>query len=374
MKDYYKILGVPRDATENEIKKAYRKLAHKYHPDVNKNPEAESKFKEIAEAYAVLSDPSKREMYDRYGQTGNFKGFNVGDFNFDFFNFEDLLSSFFGSGFGSTHTRTRTKSYAQRGTDLQLKLSLTFKEAAFGTEKKVKVSHHVSCQHCHGSGLEPGGQWLDCPACGGAGIITKSQATFFGNFLQSVTCSHCQGSGVKASQPCKKCYGEGRIFQQETLPVKIPAGVETGHQLRVTGYGSAGKNGGPPGDLYLVIEVQEDPIFKRDGADISVEVPISFSQAALGTALKVPTLQGEEELRVPPGVQSGTILELKGKGLPRLNGRGSGSQFVKIIVKTPTKLTAAERELFEQLAKVESANGKKHADNIFKKIKEAFGG
>lgn len=372
MKDYYQILGLSRNATENEIKKAYRKLAHKYHPDVNKDPGAESKFKEIAEAYAVLSDPKKREMYDRYGQTGNFKGVNFGDFNFDPFNFEDLITSFFGGGFTSTgHSRSR--SYAERGADLQLKLSLTFKEAAFGGEKSVKVGHHVSCEHCHGSGLEPGYQWLNCPDCGGSGFITKSQSTFLGSFTQTITCASCHGSGVRAAKACVKCYGEGRLFKQETVKVKIPAGIDNGHQIRVNGYGSAGKHGGPPGDLYLYIEVKNDPVFKREGPNIMVTLPISFSQAALGANLKVPTLNGEEEIKVPAGTQSGTIIELKGRGLPKLNGRGSGSQFVEIIVKTPTRLTARERELFEELAKVQNKNGQKQGDNIFKKIKEAFG-
>lgn len=372
MKDYYKILGVNRNATENEIKKAYRKLAHKYHPDVNKDADAEGKFKEIAEAYAVLSDPEKRAMYDRYGHTGGFKGFNTGDFNFEPFNFEDLINSFFGGGFS---TSSRQRSYAQRGADLQLKLVLTFKEAAFGGEKEVKVGHHVSCEHCQGNGLEPGAQWLNCPTCRGTGVITKSQTTFFGNFTQTITCSTCQGAGVKASKLCQKCYGEGRVFKQETVKVKIPAGIDTDQQIRVSGLGGAGKNGGPPGDLYLVIEVKEDSIFKREGANIKVKLPVSFSEAALGASVKVPTLTGEELIQVPAGIQSGTVIELKGKGLPRLNGRGYGSQFVEVVVKTPTKLSAAEKKLFQELAKLQQdKNGQNNADNIFKKIKEAFGG
>ncbi len=358
--DYYEILEVSRDATAEQIKKAYRKKALKYHPDRNPdNKEAEEKFKEASEAYEVLSDQQKRSLYDRFGHDGlknsGFSGFtgfedifsSFGDIFEDFFGFDDM----FGMGGG----RRRRRSSARRGADLRYDLTITLHEAAFGKEDHIEVQKHEKCTECSGTGATPGTEPTVCPLCRGAGRVAQQQ----GFFSIATTCPKCKGQGAIISSPCKQCRGAGVIEKEKTLKIKIPPGVETGMQLKLANEGEPGQNGGPPGNLYVFISVKEDKFFKRSGNDIVCQIPVSFSQAALGTDITVPTLKGEETLKVPHGIQSGDILPIKGAGIPYLNGSGSGNQLVQVLVKTPTKLTRQQKELFQQLAETE----KKHEPN-----------
>jgi len=355
-KDYYEILGVPRNATQEEIKKAYRRLAIKYHPDRNPgDKEAEEKFKEAAEAYSVLGDPKKRAEYDRFGTVGGpSPGFTFTGFDSDLFSeFADILGDFFGFSdfFAGPRSRTKRVSRAKPGSDLRYKLEISFEEAAFGTEVKLKIPRLGICKECGGSGIAGGGQPTPCSTCGGRGSINYRQ----GFLLISRTCPRCGGTGVIVANPCPKCGGSGRVEEEKTLKVKIPPGVESGSRLRLEGEGEAGVAGGPPGDLYIDIYVKPHPIFERKGNDIYCEVPITFSQAALGAVITVPTLEGEGEIKIPPGTQTGSLFRLKGRGIKDVNGRRRGDQFIRVVVKTPTKLTSEERKLFEELSRLEQS-------------------
>lgn len=371
MKDYYEILGLGKTATEAEIKKAYRRLARKYHPDVNHHDqESEDRFKEVAKAYEVLSDQSKRQMYDRYGHAGrpgaaggpDFGGFGGG------FGFEDIFDVFF-DGFGG---RSGKRSATERGADLRTDMSLSFKEAAFGVDREIEIVRPFTCEACGGVGAAKGSSPSVCLVCAGQGVVTQAQATIFGNFARTSACSNCQGTGQVVTNPCKTCHGEGLTAKKEKVSVKVPAGVPDNTRLKVTGYGAAGRRGGAVGDLYVDIAVKPDKMFKRSGNDVVVSVPISFSSAALGAEITVPTLDGEEKLTVPSGTQSGTVFNLRGKGIPYLNRRGRGDQLIEAIVKTPTALDEEQRRLFERLAELGGEDGQGHA-GLIGKIKEAFG-
>lgn len=364
-RDYYEILGVSRTATEAEIKKAYRKLAVQHHPDKNPNDHtAEDKFKEAAEAYAVLSDAQKRAAYDRFGHAGVGAGAG-GGFDAGFSNIEDIFDMFgFGDMFGGRSSRRST---VQRGSDLRYDLEITLEEAATGRDEKLQIPRLEKCDECGGSGAEKGTQPETCITCGGLGQ-TRYQQGFFSVMR---TCPNCQGKGRIVRNPCKNCRGQGRIEKERNLEIKIPAGVETGSRLRVAGEGEAGVNGGPSGDLYVVIHVKEHESFERQGANLYSAVPVSFAQAALGAEIKVRTLDGEEDLKIPAGTQTGTVFRLKNHGMPNLSGRGRGDLFVAVTLVTPKTLTKEQRKLLEQLAQVED---KDFADESFMdKVRNIFG-
>lgn len=363
-KDYYKILGVSRDASEEEIKKAYRKLALQYHPDRNPgNKEAEEKFKEAAEAYEVLRDPEKRQLYDRFGHEGlkgtGFSGF--AGFEDIFSAFGDIFEDMFGfSAFGS---RRKARYEPIKGADLRYDLTISLRDAAFGKEENIEVEKYVHCDTCRGSGLEPGTQPQSCSYCGGRGQVVRTQ----GFFTISTTCPRCRGEGSIITHPCKRCHGKGKIKSKKTLNVKIPPGVESGMRLRLRGEGEEGERGGPSGDLYVFINVEPDQFFEREGNNIFCEIPISFSQAALGAELEVPTLYSQEKIKIPPGTQTGETFIIKGAGMPSLDqGRGKGDQIVKVVVRTPTKLTKRQEELFRELAQLEGEKEKEKKQKPFK--------
>ena len=354
-RDYYEILGVTRTATEVEIKKAYRKLAIEHHPD--KNPDdhtAEDKFKEAAEAYSVLSDAQKRAAYDRFGHSaagagaGSAAGFGGAGFS----NIEDIFDIFgFGDMFGG-QGRTSSRSAAQRGADLRYDIEISLEDAATGKEMKLRIPRLETCDECSGKGTEKGTQPETCITCNGSGQ-TRYQQGFFSVMR---TCSNCGGRGQIIKSPCKKCHGAGRIEKERNIEIKIPAGVETGSRLRVNGEGESGTNGGQTGDLYVVIHVAEHELFERQGANLYSAVPITFAQAALGAEIKVQTLDGEEDLKIPAGTQTGTVFRLKTQGMPALGGRGKGDMFVAVTLITPKTLTKEQRKLLEQLAEIEDMN------------------
>ncbi len=369
-RDYYEILGVQRGATDQEIKSAYRKLALQFHPDRNpNNPDAEEKFKECSEAYAVLADSEKREMYNRFGHAGVGAGAPGGGFDASVFqDFGDIFGEFFGFGdlFGGNRSGGRTRS--QRGADLREDITIEFEEAAFGVEKQITYRKHELCEKCNGSGSAQGKAPASCRSCGGRGQVRYQQ----GFFSIARTCPTCHGAGSVISDPCTGCRGEGRVVQQKTIDAKIPAGVEDGTRIRFTGVGEAGVHGGPPGDLYLVLNVKEHAFFERHGNDIYCVVPISFTQAAVGTEIQVPTLEGEQILKIPEGTQSGTILKLRGKGIPVLNGHGKGNLFVEVRVQTPTKLTKRQRDLLQELQGIAQVENKPQRTSILGKMKDMF--
>jgi molecular chaperone DnaJ len=369
-RDYYEILGVQRGATEQEIKSAYRKLALQFHPDRNpNNPDAEEKFKECSEAYAVLADSEKREMYNRFGHAGVGAGVPGGGFDASVFqDFGDIFGEFFGFGdlFGGNRSGGRTR--AQRGADLREDITIEFEEAAFGVEKQITYRKHELCEKCNGSGSAQGKAPASCRTCGGRGQVRYQQ----GFFSVARTCPTCHGTGSVISDPCANCRGEGRVVQQKTIDAKIPAGVEDGTRIRFTGVGEAGVHGGPAGDLYLVLRVKQHAFFDRQGNDLYCVVPISFTQAAVGTEIQVPTLEGEQALKIPEGTQSGTILKLRGKGIPVLNGHGKGNLFVEVRVQTPTKLTKRQRELLQELQGIAQVENKPQRTSLLGKMKDMF--
>jgi molecular chaperone DnaJ len=354
-RDYYEILGVDRNANETEIKRAYRTLAIKYHPD--KNPDdhaAEDKFKEAAEAYSVLSDAQKRAAYDRFGHSATGAGAGGAGFNPGYSNIEDIFDLFgFGDMFGGQGGRARGASgrtSARRGDDLRYDLEITLEEAATGKEEKLRIPRLEKCDECEGKGTEKGSEPETCITCNGSGQSRYQQ----GFFSVMRTCPNCSGSGRIIKNPCKSCHGAGRVEKEKTLEIKIPAGVETGSRLRVNGEGEAGTSGGSSGDLYVVIHVAEHEMFERQGSNLYVAHPITFAQAALGAEIKVKTLDGdEEELKIPPGTQTGTVFRIKSQGMPVLGGRGKGDMFVAVTLITPKTLTKEQRKLLEQLAEIE---------------------
>ncbi|TDA70217.1 MAG: molecular chaperone DnaJ [Clostridia bacterium] len=375
-RDFYEILGVGREASQEEIKKAYRRLARQYHPDMNPgNKEAEEKFKEIQQAYEVLSDADKRANYDRFGQAagpGGFQGFggagNFGGFG-DMGGFGDIFDMFFGSGFSGRQRQRQAG--PQRGPDLEVTLELTFEEAAFGVEKKVEVAREEVCRTCSGSGAAPGTQPGTCPNCQGTGQVRQAQATPLGRLETVRTCSRCGGSGRIITVPCHECHGRGQVTRHRTVTVNIPPGVDTGTSVRVTGEGGSGQRGGSPGDLFVNIRVRPHKFFRRDGYDVICEQPLSFVAAALGAEIEVPTLDGQVSLHIPEGTQSGTSFRLKGKGIPRLRGYGRGDQHVVVKVVTPTRLTERQKELLREFEGLGEGGKDK---GFFDKVKDAFMG
>ena len=348
--EYYDRLGLSKDASQDEIKRAYRKLSKKYHPDINKEPGAEEKYKEILEAYETLSDAQKRAAYDQYGPDGangfggqgSFGGFDGGA---GFGGFEDIFSSFFGGG------ATRNPNAPCQGDDLQYSVNLSFEEAVFGAEKEIHYNREVTCKTCSGSGAKPGTSPVTCGRCHGHGVINVDTQTPLGMMRRQVTCDVCHGTGQEIKDPCQTCHGTGREKQSHTVSVKIPAGVETGQQIRLAGQGEAGFNGGPYGDLFVIINVNPSDKFTRDGSTIYYTLNISFVQAALGDTVEVPTVHGNVEMVIPAGTQTGKTFRLKGKGAPRLRGGSQGDQLVTVKIVTPTKLNDAQKEALLAFAK-----------------------
>ncbi|MGH7961746.1 MAG: molecular chaperone DnaJ [Candidatus Binatia bacterium] len=367
--DYYELLGVSRDASTEELKKAYRKAALRYHPDRNPGDKtAEDKFKELSESYQVLSDPEKRAVYDRYGPAAFEQNGGAGFGNFDFSSFEDIFGDIFGDFFGGGRRGGRQR--ARRGEDLSYNLEISFEEAAFGTEKILSVPRLTACETCHGQGTKPGTSAKTCSTCRGSGQVRFQQ----GFFTIARTCNQCGGQGTAITDPCTTCHGTGTGRKTAILQAKIPAGVDTGARLKLRGEGEAGPAGGPPGDLYVLIHVREHPLFTRQHNDVICEIPISFPQAALGTEIEVPTLEGKIKMKVPHGTQSGHVFRLRGKGIMDLRGNGRGDQLVRAVVEVPRKLSAKQRELLEEFARVDGGHdGHPMSKGFFEKVKELFG-
>jgi molecular chaperone DnaJ len=372
-RDFYDVLGIERSASPEEIKKAFRRLAMQYHPDRNKEPGAEDRFKEINQAYEVLSDPEKRAAYDRFGHAAvggapgqaGFEGFNFGGFG-------DIFDAFFGG------TATRQRRGPARGADLRINLALTFEEAVFGVEKQIEVMRNETCNVCSGVGSEPGSKPERCPTCNGTGEVRRSQQSIFGQFVNVSPCERCRGEGRIIKDPCHECRGSGRLRRPRTLSVRIPAGVDAGSQIRLSGEGDAGALGGGPGNLYVLLNVRPHPIFKRDEDDILYELGINYPQAALGAEVKVPTLDGDVVLKIPPGTQSDKVIVLRERGVPHLRGAGRGDQLVRVRVVTPTNLTPDQRKLLQQLSDsfgtdhAQVPAEEPHEKGFFEKFKDFF--
>ncbi len=353
--DYYQILGVSRDASKEELKRSYRRLARKYHPDVNKEPGAEERFKEINRAYEVLSEPETRSRYDRFGEAGVSSGAGASGFEYgDMGGFADIFESIF-SGFGGVGgpTTSRRRTGPVRGDDLRLDLKLEFREAVFGGEKQIRIPHLETCQVCNGSGAKPGTSSRTCPTCNGVGQVKRATRTPFGSFAQVSTCPTCNGTGTVIEAKCEACNGAGRKQETKKLKITIPPGVDNGTRLRVSGEGDAGVRNGTAGDLYVYLFVESDKEFTREGINISSEISISYLQAILGCRVKVPTVDGTEEITIPAGTQPNRVLVLENKGVPRLgNAVSRGNHLINVKVEIPTKLNAEEKELLEKLATI----------------------
>ncbi|GAB4114661.1 MAG: molecular chaperone DnaJ [Roseiflexaceae bacterium] len=369
-RDYYEVLGVQRNATADELKKAFRKLARQYHPDINKEPDAEAKFKEVNEAYEVLSDTEKRSMYDRFGHSGpsgspGFDPFAAGG--------ADAFGSIFEAFFGGSPMSGGRQRGPQRGADLRYTMQVTFEEAAFGTEKEIEFRRLETCGSCRGSGAEPGTDPVRCPKCNGLGEVR--QRSPFVNMVTVMTCDQCRGEGTVIAIPCRDCRGEGRVRKERKLTVKIPAGIDASSQIRITGEGESGPRGGPQGNLYVAIEVQPHKFFHREGNDVLLELPLNVAQAALGTEVDVPTLEGQERVKVPAGTQNGASFRLRNKGVPFLRGGGRGDQIVVVRVMVPTQLNDQQRKIFQELEKALDPHqiGEPPDEGFFGRIKNALG-
>lgn len=363
-KDFYELLGVHRNASDAELKKAYRQLAIQHHPDKNPGDKAsEDKFKEVSHAYEVLSDPEKRAYYDQFGVAPGTQGAGPGGYGAGMGDiFGDIFGEFFGGGAG------RGRARPVQGDDLRYNLTISFEDAAFGANTKIRVPRWERCPQCDGTGAASRDKIMTCQACGGAGQVRMQQ----GFFSISRTCSRCGGEGKLVTEPCRTCRGKRQVERDRTLSVKIPAGVETGNTIRLSGEGELGAYGGPPGDLYIFLSVEHHPLFQRDGQDVVLEVPISFSQAALGTEIEVPTLKGFEKFKVPPGTQPGHAFRLKGKGFPHLRGSGSGDQVCRVTVEVPTKLTGKQKELLKEFDCLSTDTCTPMTKGFFEKVKELF--
>ena len=371
-RDYYEVLGVTQSAGADNIKIAFRNLARKYHPDVNKEPDAEEKFKEINEAYSVLSDPEKRSAYDRYG----FQGVNTNGMpDYSTMDLSDLFDLFglgnFG-GFGGTSRRSRNA--PRRGADLNTRLKLTFEEAVFGAEKEVEITRNEKCSVCSGTGAEPGSKPVTCQTCKGSGEVRQVQQTFLGQMVQVVTCPTCGGRGEMIERPCQTCRGTGLERKTTRKKVNIPAGIDNGNQVRMIGEGQPGANGGPNGNFYIEIEVAPHKFFRRNGNDILLDIDINMAQAALGDEINIPTLDGDVKLRIPSGTQPGRVFRLKDKGVPILHRTERGNQMVTVNVQIPTSLSDEQEELLKSLGKTMGTDIKIQERSFFEKLKDAFSG
>lgn len=372
--DYYEVLGVPKNAAEGDIKRAYRQLARKYHPDVAADKAtAENTFKEINEAYEVLSDPQKRANYDRFGHAG--QGGGAADFGgFSNFGggegFGDIFDMFFGAARGGAGAQQQRRNGPVRGSDLRYDIEITLEDAFRGTQREISFRHLAGCQTCKGSGAEPGTLVVPCDRCSGTGVQRQVRQTPLGQFVTQTTCTKCSGDGQIVQSPCHTCMGSGRIEQEKTLTVKIPAGVDDGSRIRITGSGEAGMRNGPDGDLYVYLSVMKHPLFKRDALDIHVAVPIAFHQAALGGEISVPSLEGPQTLTLSPGTQTGAMYRLRGRGMPSVRGGARGDELVNVHVVVPTKLSKRERDLLEEYARI--ADDTNEERSFFDRVKEAF--
>ena len=367
-RDYYEVLGVSRGASEAEIKKAYRKLAKENHPDLHPgDKEAEARFKEVNEAYEVLSDADKKARYDQYGHAGVDPNFGAGggfDGSFDFGDLGDIFGSFFGGG------RRTNPNAPQRGESIRLSLAISFEEAAFGCEKSVTVERMETCETCHGNGCAPGSTPEVCPECHGTGTVQVRRQTPMGVFATSSPCTRCGGKGKIIHQPCKDCHGTGAVRKRKTIQASIPAGIDNGQTISIRGQGNAGKNGGPAGDLLITITVRPHELFRREGTSVLCEAPITFAQAVLGAELEIPTIDGKVKYELPEGTQSGTTFRLKGKGIPALNGRGRGDQYVTVYIETPRNLNKEQKEALKKFAESMGDSNYEARPKFFKKFKK----
>ena len=374
-RDYYEVLGVSRGASEDEIKKAYKKMARKYHPDLNPGDKtAEEKFKEVNEAYEVLSDADKKARYDQYGHAGVDPNFGAGGFgggfdgSFDFGDLGDIFGSFFGGGFGGG--RRTNPNAPQRGESIRMSIAISFEEAAFGCEKAVTVERYETCDTCHGNGCAPGTSPEVCPDCHGTGTVQVRRQTHMGVFATSSPCPKCGGKGRIIHQPCKDCRGSGMVRKKKTIQASIPAGIDNGQTISIRGQGNAGKNGGPAGDLLITITVRPHEMFRREGTSVLCEAPITFTQAVLGAELEIPTIDGKVKYTLPEGTQSGTTFRLKGKGIPSINGRGRGDQYVTVYIETPKNLNKEQKEALKKFAETMGESNYEEQKKFFKKFKK----
>ncbi len=370
-RDYYEVLGISKGASEDEIKRAYKKMARQYHPDLNPgNQEAEEKFKEVNEAYEVLSDAEKKARYDQYGHAGVDPNFGAGGFDgsFDFGDLGDIFGSFFGGGFGGG--RRTNPNAPQRGESIRMALAISFEEAAFGCEKSVTIDRTEPCDTCHGSGCAPGATPEVCQDCHGTGTVQVRRQTPMGVFATSSPCPKCGGKGKIIHQPCKDCRGSGSVRRRKTIQATVPAGIDNGQTISIRGQGNAGKNGGPPGDLLITITVRPHEIFRREGTSVLCEAPITFTQAVLGAELEIPTIDGKVKYTLPEGTQSGTTFRLKGKGIPAINGRGRGDQYVTVYIETPRNLNREQKEALKKFAEAVGENNYEERKKFFKKFKK----
>ncbi len=367
-RDYYEVLGIDKNASDQDIKSAYRKLARKYHPDVNKEADAESKFKEVREAYEILSDSNKRAQYDRFGHQANQQGFGGGG-GFEGFDFDinDIFSSFFGGG---QQRRSQQQNAPRKGQDIHKRMRVSFEEAVHGGKKTIRTTVYEECTSCHGSGAHSKDDIKTCSKCNGSGTITVEQQSLFGRTRTQTTCNQCGGSGKTVARKCETCAGDGVVGKEKKVNVNIPEGVDNNNQLRMPGFGHKGINGGPPGDLYIVFEVEESDTFERHGDDLVMELPVTFPQAALGDELKVPTPYGNVKLKIPAGTQSHKTFRVRGKGMSNLRSKRKGDLHVVIKVVTPTNLSKKQTKLFEELSTTDLTNDESIWQKFKSKIKK----